>query len=257
MRTHHLVLAVLSSASVAACTDASAPRTTGPSLELVDPTLRLDPKQVNAHVYGSFAIAFEGGLVPIRSGPANFPGSPKAGPGSCVDGRWINSQGKPTAGSLDRPHPHCVTTASALSVVLEPISSRVRDPFLACAAGAVCDFVIFHAAKDGELGVEFQPGIKGQVGQTVGDGTIVAYAIDAATIGGTNVRVGTLTINLDQFDVPDENLFGICFLEEGKFLCLPKVVTATYEPLASGGSGEPSEVSGFLWWPPATAPYNY
>ena len=255
MQRHRIVLALVCSAAIG-CTD-QVPQTTDPSFELVDPGLRLDPKMVNAHVYGSFAIAIDGGLVAIRSGPANFPGSPPAGPGTCLDGRWINAQGKPTAGTLERPHPHCVTTASALSVVLEPISSAVRDPFRACQVGFLCDFVIFHSAKDGELGVEFQPGIKGNAGVTVGDGTMVAYAIDGATIGGTNVRVGTLTIDLDQYDLPDVNLFGICFLDDGKYPCLSHVVKATYEPLASGGVGQSSTVSGFLWWSPAETPYNY
>jgi hypothetical protein len=35
------------------------------------------------------------------------------------------------------------------------------------------------------------------------------------------------------------------------------VITAQYEPLAVGGLGVATTVTGFIWWAPATMPYNY
>jgi hypothetical protein len=101
-RTTSLIAVVLFTAS---CTERSADRVTDPAFELVDPRQRLDPSMINAHTYGSFVLPFEAGAMTIRSGPANFPGNPSGGPGTCEDGLWINSRGTPTAGTSTRPHP--------------------------------------------------------------------------------------------------------------------------------------------------------
>jgi hypothetical protein len=37
--------------------------------------------------------------------------------------------------------------------------------------------------------------------------------------------------------------------------CRPEVIVAIYEPLA--GVRSITEVTGFLWWSPATSPYRY
>ena len=89
------------------CADAASRGPVAPSeplRELYDEAQRQPPDQINAHVYGSFGIRF-GSEEPsvITSGPANFPGHPPAGPGTCQDGRWINAQGKPTAGLYPLP----------------------------------------------------------------------------------------------------------------------------------------------------------
>jgi hypothetical protein len=229
-----------------------------PSFELVDETLRLDAKLVNAHTYGSFALTFEGGgPSAILTGPANFPGNPPGGPGTCENGLWINSKGKPTAGTLASPHPHCTTATSAMRVVLEPISSQVRDPKQACDVGGLCNFVLFHEGfKADDIGVAATSSIKGEGGVTNGTGTIVAYAIDASTLHGSSVRVGTLSIDLAQYDAR-EDLFGKCDMGLESVGCLPVLVRAYYKPLEVGGVGTGQEVTGFLWWSPATAPYNY
>jgi len=101
-----------------ACSDSVTPPS-DPSFELVNPAERLTT--VNSHVYGSFAVAAGGGV--ILSGPANFPGHPPAGPGTCKNGLWINAQGKPTSGTATKPHPHCFSPSAAIEVVLEPISA--------------------------------------------------------------------------------------------------------------------------------------
>jgi hypothetical protein len=240
---------------LAAC-DREAP--IAPSLELVNEAERLDATMVNAHVYGTFALTFgdPGGV--ITSGPANFPGNPPGGPGTCEDGLWINSRGKPTAGSLDHPHPHCVRSSSTIKVVLEPISAAIRDPNRACAMGTACDFLYFSLAKGTPVtGVQSLVAKDGGPLGTDGFGTIFAYAIDAVTLGGSNTRVGVIKFTLEEYDDPAANLFAECSLDAGVFGCLRKVITASYTPLAVGGIGSPTLVTGFLWWAPATSPYNY
>ena len=241
----------------AACTESSTDRLSAPAFELVDPRQRIDPSLINAHTYGSFVLSIEGGPVTIRSGPANFPGNPPGGPGTCDDGLWINSRGKPTAGSLTHPHPHCISSTKAAVVVLEPISSNAWNPRQVCKEGSLCHFLYFTDPRL-DLGVEFTPGIKGESGQTNGDGVIVGYAIDASTLNGANVRVGTLTIDLNQYDLPYRDQFGTCSLDDAStYECLPLVVYASYEPLAVGGIGTAQKVPGFLWWSPTSVPYNY
>jgi hypothetical protein len=226
-----------------------------PNFELVNEDQRLDAKLINAHTYGTFVISVPD--VVIRSGPANFPGNPPGGPGTCVDGKWYNSKGKPTAGSLTHPHPHCV--ADAVSVVLEPISSRVHDPLQKCEANAPCDFLEFGNIKTPDFDVlTFVKSKKDPVLGTEGTGTVFAYAIDAATVGTTNARVGTISFDLSQYDDPTTNLFGSCDLDDlGVVACLPRVIVGTYQPLAGSGVGSVTQVTGFLWWSPATSPYNY
>lgn len=219
-----------------ACSDA--PTTPRPAFELVDPGLRI--AQVNSHVYGSFSVAAGGGV--IRSGPANFPGHPNAGPGTCQDGLWINAQGKPTSGSLTKPHPHCFSPSAAIEVVLEPISAcygGVQDkeeeppaPAEGEAAPAEPTAVekeppvgtITCAVKMAEKGVKIgvliltnQTVAKGSIegrtydlpefgtNNTTGLGLIVGYAIEASTLGTTNKRVGTLTFDLAQYTNASEN----------------------------------------------------
>ena len=114
-----VLFAALLLGAVACSDDTPTDPRTGPDLELVNPDERMG--NVNSHVYGSFSVAAGGGV--ITSGPANFPGHPPAGPGTCVDGKWINAQGKGTSGSLAKPHPHCFSPAASIEVVLEPISA--------------------------------------------------------------------------------------------------------------------------------------
>jgi hypothetical protein len=97
--------------------------TTKPSSELAFELVNTGERlgSVNAHVYGSFAVDAGGGV--IMSGPANFPGHPPKGPGTCDKGLWINAQGKRTSGTSTKPHPHCFSAAATIEVVLEPISA--------------------------------------------------------------------------------------------------------------------------------------
>src|SRR3954466_9775566 len=89
----------------------------GPANEVVNVDGRIDAQMVNAHAYGSFRVD-GGGRTPAvtTSGPENFPGAPKAGPGTCVNGLWYNSQEKPTSGTLTKPHPHCIKPSAAIEV---------------------------------------------------------------------------------------------------------------------------------------------
>jgi hypothetical protein len=101
---------------------------------------------------------------------------------------------------------------------------------------------------------------------TIGKGVITAYAIEAATLGTTNKRVGTLTIDLTQYGSTMESYLHLlgepgCNIDETiESPCLNKIITARYNPLPpeQGGIG-PTDFAteGFLWVMPANSPYNY
>lgn len=262
-----------------------------PSFELVNQTER--PSVFNSHVYGSFAVAAGAGV--IRSGPANFPGHPKSGPGTCIDGMWYNPQGKPTSGSLIKPHPHCFSAGAAVEVVLEPLT--------ACYTGKQ-DLIVENEepmppaepAEEPKPGLcaELPKAVKGAIhtllllsetgianrllvdaidfsaetspDRTDGTGTVTAYAIDASTLGTTNRRVGTLRFDLSQYNSVTSSYLHLsdaagCSIDEQiESPCLDKVITAVYNPLpASEGGIGPVDLSveGFLWITPANSPYNY
>ena len=249
---------------LAACAGPESRTATEPSRELVDIDQRIAAEAVNAHVYGSFVIPGAAGPVTILSGPANFPGNPPGGPGSCVEGLWYNSKGKPTAGSLAHPHPHCVTNGSSVTVVLEPISAQFdHDPRATaqlCFAGQlICRYLSFSDPNFLTLSVVSGETIKPLTPYTKGSGTVVGYAIDASTLNAANTRVGTITFDLAQYSAPGTNLFESCEVPLGGvvFNCLPVVIDATFEPLAVGGVGNLQAITGFLWWAGADLPYNY
>jgi hypothetical protein len=258
-----LPVAALVALGSVACSDAPtglAPE--GPNRELVDAGQRIAAADVNAHVYGSFALQFTevvgtpGGWGVIRTGPANFPGNPKNA-GTCDDGLWINKNGQRTSGSLEKPHPHCVGETEGgqqnvtVHVVLEPVSAQYRT--------------FGGAGKELRLGREgtdwVSASLTGGGDHSRGEGIVVAYAIDASTLGTTNRRVGTLTFDMAQYHKNNEDYFETgCRVGEDATApqCLDLVITATYAPLAVGGVGVVTEnVTGFLYWSPATAPFNY
>jgi hypothetical protein len=252
---------VVFAAVVAGCADSTSPVAPGAALpELVDGTKRVNADQVNARVFGTFAIQVgTASLEVITSGPANFPGTPKDGPGTCVDGRWFNSQGKGTSGSLTKPHPHCLRSSVPVTIVLEPISARYSDP------GNGQEQYSMDLAQGGGDGsaayiYETHP-VSGDVqkDQTVGKGVVQAYAIDASTLGTTNRRVGILTIDMTQFNNHPGDLFSETCEVAAAVRCLDYVLTASYAPLASPdglGVAQPS-VLGFLYWTAAESPFNY
>lgn len=225
----------------------------GPQLELTDADLRLDAGDVNAHVYGTFAITFEGSTTGvITTGTANFPGNPKNA-GECDDGLWINPRGKRTSGSLENPHPHCVGEGSeTVQVVLEPISAMYST---FGQAGQRLDLAdpseeeqVAHLTGGGD--------------HSRGEGTVVAYAIDASTLGDTNDRVGTLTFEMDQYHANNTDYFAEdCDLGDSETAprCLDLIISADYAPLPDpDGVGEATDdVQGFLYWSDATEPFNY
>jgi hypothetical protein len=230
-------------------------------------------ESINAHTYGSFAIPVTAGGGAILSGPANFPGHPPAGPGTCDNGLWINAQGKRTAGTIDKPHPHCFTSESATTVVLEPISSCFT-PFTD-ETRVSCHVPLDPAGtKSTYLQTGYSPaqGVMLEVhgstsfdpksglplpGTTFGTGTVVGYAMEVAT----GRRVGILAFRLEQYDSKDRNHFEeACGIDDGLVApCLNLVIVADYKPFApeDGGLGTPGQASGFLWFTPATTPYNY
>ena len=303
--------ALLTCVLVLACTDQITPP--DPSFELVNPTERI--QGINAHVYGSFAVAAGGGV--ILSGTANFPGHPPAGPGTCDNGLWINAQGKRTSGSATKPHPHCFSKTAAIEVVLEPISAcysgaqdAVVDPAqppaeeptgaepaaepageapaepadpAAPKPGSGCKGV--KAVKGGtvtQLAIRYPGGTKPALwdeasvtstdykdntsvpDETSGTGIITAYAIDAATLGTTNKRVGTLKFDLSQYSNKIAYLHlndaaGCAIDETIESPCLNLPIKATYNPLPAPDGLGPTDfsVEGFLWVTPANSPYNY
>jgi hypothetical protein len=294
--------ALLTCVLVLACTDQIT--TPDPSFELVNPAERI--QGINAHVYGSFAVAAGGGI--ILSGPANFPGHPPAGPGTCDNGLWINAQGKRTSGSATKPHPHCFSKTAAIEVVLEPISAcysgaqgEVGEPAQPPAAepaaeepaepaepptkpGSGCRGVLaVKGATNTELAFRYRK-VENKVvlwedavvtsldwndntfqpDNTVGTGKITAYAIDAATLGTTNKRVGTLTIDLAQYNNKIAYLHlndaAGCNIDETiESPCLNLPIMAKYNPLPAPDGLGPTDfsVEGFLWVTPANSPYNY
>ncbi len=202
-------------------------------------------------------IPFAGAPVAILSGPANFPGNPPGGPGTCVDGLWHNSAASLTAGTIDHPHPHCVTTGSAVTVVLEPISAAARTPGEHCILGVPCDYPVFTGSRESPLSVfRRNPTSKNGLIRTEGTGVVVGYAIDVSTLNAANTRGGIITFDLNQYD-STEDLFGQCSVGDEEFGCLPLVIDAMYTPLVEAGLGAPQPITGFLWWAQAGAPYNY
>jgi hypothetical protein len=245
--------------------------------EVVDVGTRVDPRAVNAHVYGSFRVDGGGGTPGvITGGPANFPGSPSSGPGTCVDGQWYNSQGKATSGSLVRPHPHCIRPAAAMEVVLEPLSacfSGFPGNTIPCPA-VVADknytsLTAFLGGGTSSFAVQgFEPRIPGTVmPKSDGAGSVTAYAIDATTLGTTNRRVGTLTFDLAQYNSTTENYLPAdadgnptCTVDPAQASpCLNKVISAVYNPLPAPDGLGPTDftVAGYLWLRQALGPYNY
>jgi hypothetical protein len=110
-----------------------------------------------------------------------------------------------------------------------------------------------------------EPGpISGETGAT---GIVTGYAIDATTLGTTNHRVGTLTLDLAQYNKLGFDVFaggadqdGNCVLDATiTSPCLNKVITAKYNPLPEPDGLGPTDfsVEGFLWLEPADSPYNY
>jgi hypothetical protein len=243
-----------------ACVDATPPAQ--PAFEITNVAKRLDPSLVNAHVYGSFRVD-GGGTTPaaITSGPANFPGAPKAGPGTCLNGRWYNSQGKPTTGSLSQPHPHCIKPSASIELVLEPISACYTEfPSTPCPVGPDPDFTTVR--------LSFGQSLLEGYSSLAETGTIfhglTGYAIDATTLGTTNKRVGTLTIAPSQYSSLTIDYLpsgpATCTIDPTQISpCINKIVSATYTPLPAPDGLGPSDasVAGYLWITPASAPYNY
>jgi hypothetical protein len=90
---------------------------------------------------------------------------------------------------------------------------------------------------------------------------IVGYAIDASTIAGTPRRVGWMSIDLSQFGSKETNYLDDTCTMDSELLapCLNAVVLAQYKPFPpeDGGLGSYGTANGFLWFTPASSPYNY
>jgi hypothetical protein len=254
--------------ALGACNDATTLLSpNGVNFELVDATQRVNDTDVNAHVYGSFSnlsftykVGTPGGAGPIESGVAlGFPGNPKNA-GTCDMGLWINPQGKRTSGTMAKPHPHCVGTTEGsqseenMVVVLEPISAKFTTDEDRTSGQTW--------KRELELGTELSAKVAGNGAKTEASGVIVAWAIDASTLSsGAPVRVGQISFNLNQFASDDENFFEKeCSLsaEEDSPRCLNNVIDATFTPSAAYADKlSARDVTGFLYWTSATAPFNY
>jgi hypothetical protein len=236
------------------------------NFELVEIGDRVAAGEVNAHVYGSFSnLSFDytvgtaGGFGPIESGIATgFPGNPKNA-GTCDMGLWLNPQERRTSGSMAKPHPHCVGPIAgteeekSMVVVLEPISAK------------------FTSSEDRTSGQTWQRSltlgngliaeVEGQT-KTKASGEIVAYAIDASTLNDASpVRVGTLTFDLGDYASESDNYFEKeCTLGgwENAPRCLALVIDAVFTPSAAFADKLVTrDVTGFLYWTSAEAPFNY
>jgi hypothetical protein len=247
-------VAALAAVGLVACSE-SPTDSYVPQFELVDEDLRVT--NVNAEVYATFFVDVteggeagnyilgsqkdaDGAYIPE---PANFPAKGKVLPGTCIAGNWHNSQGKPTAGSLEHPHPHCVEmregNGATFRVVLEKISANYNDP-------GNNKILILGIDDTGDLGAKY-------VGNNQqGHGQIDAWGIKE----NTTDRVGQFTIDLTQFEDatqgtnpnPNPNLFD-CSLsgDEDEDGCLNKEVKAVYRH-GTDASGDPEDVWGMLYW---------
>jgi hypothetical protein len=272
MRYQRVVL--LSVTALAGCSSSDSVLPNSPSLELVNIRERHGAdnfyRDINAHIYGSFRVGASGSKsTVIASGPANFPGSPPGGAGTCSNGTWYNAQGKATSGSLTKPHPHCIKPEAAIEIVLEPITACYSDfPN----GGASCPDpggssarLVFGRSSEGAA--YRLDGIDASTEWYGAETPIVAYAIDATTLGTTNHRVGTLSIDFTQYQVFGVNYFanmsggGSCIVgtHNVAYPCLNKVISTTYQPLPSPDGLGPSDatVEGFLWFQPASTAFNY
>jgi hypothetical protein len=212
---------------------------------------------------GAEIVGTPGGWGAILDGPGNFPGHPNNA-GWCYDGAWENPRGKLTSGSLDKPHPHCVGETGGsqeeviVRVVLEPISARYETFGTDGQRLALGKHTSNCDEEDPDGLCAF---LTGNEKHSRGVGIVVGYAIDLATLGTTNRRVGMLTFNLNQYHNNNVNHFDTdCVIgeEETAPRCLKPTITATYAPLDEGGVGTVTEdVTGFLYWSPATVPFNY
>ncbi|HSJ62487.1 MAG TPA: hypothetical protein VK922_01155 [Gemmatimonadaceae bacterium] len=251
---------------LSACTDAGPTAPLPPSsFELTDATRRIDADDVNAWVFGSFTVAIAGSAGPRvlgMNGPeaANFPGIGVFYGGHCVEGLWYNPKGKPTSGSVARPHPHCVEYAAgeAMTIVLEPISAAFAEP--GSSGGHVLKLGKDEGCGTGDdLKVQFVragPSASGYPNSdTRGCGIVEAYGLDVATIATTKTRVGTFAFDLNQYDTGN----GIASLTDlfdlscgGNVVlggltvsgCLGKEINATFTPT----SGPTQNVTGYLYW---------
>jgi hypothetical protein len=280
-----LPLAAVVAAGFVACdTDSTLLAPEGPNRELVNEDLRIDAKDVNAWVYGSFSITFEGQPGVLGGGvEANFPGKGKSGSGTCGeendegvnDGVWYNPQGRRTSGSASAPHPHCVGSGGgSVSVVLEPISVYNGGTF-----GTASEYLQFARENpDGRVHITGSDGQPDKQG-TQAQGVIRAYAILAETLGAENTRVGILTIDLEQYKSTGSssvNYFttgcNMGLPNTADLPCLDKVIRANYEPWGPNAEGrtitfiegvtdlESYPVTGYLYWHRLgadRAPYNY
>ncbi len=229
--------------------DSTTPLATAPSFQLYDARQVMDARRVNVSVRGTFQVL--AGTPPRvlgtggRAEPANFPGHPPAGPGTCIDGRWFNARGQGTSGSIENPHPHCFDPGTdGITIVLEPISSQLTawaDPARTTLVLSNLDDVYVHHA-DRAFVCDTKPCY-----QEGGWGVVAAYAIDAASGARVGIIKFPLTLKLEVGQDPfDCSLDG----DRDQAGCINFIYNASYNPLApeEGGQGTPQSVSGFLYW---------
>ncbi|MBM4183888.1 MAG: hypothetical protein FJ207_06630 [Gemmatimonadetes bacterium] len=219
-----------------------------PDFELYDARQVMDARRVNVSVQGTFQVT--SGTPPRVLGaggrvePANFPGHPPAGPGTCLDGRWFNARGHGTSGSMENPHPHCFDPGTdGITIVLEPISSQLiasREPASTTLVLSNLDDVYVHYEAPGST-CQTKPCY-----QAGGWGTVAAYAINAAT----NQRVGIIKFPLTLQKVSGDPFECTLDGDPAQTGCINFIYTASYNPLPpeEGGQGTPQPVTGFLHW---------
>jgi hypothetical protein len=241
-----LVLAPLLSACAIEPPDQTLP--TAPSFELFDERQVMDARRVNVSVRGTFQVL--SGDPPRVLGvggvaePANFPGHPPAGPGTCIDGHWFNAKGKGTSGSIDHPHPHCFDPGSeGITIVLEPISSQLiattEPTSTTLVLSNLDDVYVHHSELSGSCRTRpcYENG---------GWGGVVGYAVDSETGARVGILKFTLALKLAKESPFDCSLDG----DREQTGCINFIYTANYAPLPPemGGQGTEQQVSGFLYW---------
>jgi hypothetical protein len=237
-----LVLPFAAVVAFAACGEQEPFGPERPQFELVSGGM--DRADANIEIVASFTHTITGGTAYRTVGSPGINAEGKE-IGICEEGgAWRNPAGKLTGA---RPHSHCVTVGSELTISLEPISGT-HEIYCFAACGnptnrRLADKVVFNAAADMLVEYDKESGNSANWFMNA-TGVIVAHAIDQH-----GNRHGTFTFNLNQFHGGIADLFdaevNIGTEEEPVYVWgLDRAINATYT--APGGAQ--TTVQGWIYW---------